>query len=67
MEITHLDGFFTSGYMEVLMMGTTAALANQEKRVAVLKMAVIFYCKLFVHYDPIKLMEYVRKCDNIDE
>jgi hypothetical protein len=50
LEVTKLDGFFNSGYLSILLTGTTASIPTDpnEKRPALIKQIVLFFCRMIV-------------------
>jgi hypothetical protein len=61
LEITKLEGFFNSGYLSILITGTTASMPqdSSQKKSAVIKLIIVFFCRMIVEMDPVKLVNYV--------
>lgn len=63
LEITKLEGFYNSGYLSILLTGTTAYLPTDpsDKRPALIKHIVVFFCKMIIELDATKFIAYVRR------
>lgn len=61
LEITKLDGFFSSGYLTILITGTTASLSVDptQKRPALIKQIVVFFCRMLIEFDAVKVVSFV--------
>jgi hypothetical protein len=65
LEITKLEGFFNSGYLLILLTGTTATIPqdSSQKKPAVIKLIIVFFCRMIVELDPVKLVNYVTNVE----
>lgn len=60
LEVTELDGFYNSGYLAIMIHGTTAALSEPQPKPAILKSAILLFCTIIVEYDAKKAIELVK-------